>query len=384
MDHAVLAEGAEHAHRAVVAARAGDREALAGQVALEDRGAHVADRLLAGRAVAAGAAVGDERADHVVAGLDPGDARADLLDDPGALVAEHHRQPGLEVAVRDVHVGVAQPGVGVADQHLAVLRAVEVEFLDLDRLAGLVDDCGLGLHHCPPRGLGLTYGSVKSRRSPGAPTRPVRWRARLPVGPVGGGAAYGEAAQAHLPRNRALIRIFFSGTGAPCSLGNVLMGGAVQSIAQPDLPTQRTDVPAEPPQPARPPLVKFHAPEVVFGLGSLGEAGFSAARLGARRPMVVTDPGIIEAGWCDELVGHLREARLHPGRLVAGHPEPQGPRDPRRLRAVRRAGLRRADRPRRRLLHRRGQGRRDPVRQRRPDPATTAASTWSPSRSRRC
>ena len=90
----------------------------------------------------------------------------------------------------------------------------------------------------------------------------------------------------------------------------------MQSIAQPDLPTQRTDVLAEPPQPARPPLVKFHAPEVVFGLGSLGEAGFSAARLGARRPMVVTDPGIIEAGWCDELVGYLREARLTPGRLV--------------------------------------------------------------------
>ena len=40
--------------------------------------------------------------------LDAGDARADLLDDPGALVAEHHRQPRLEVAVRDVHVGVAQ------------------------------------------------------------------------------------------------------------------------------------------------------------------------------------------------------------------------------------------------------------------------------------
>ena len=68
---------------------------------------------------------------------------------------------------------------------------------------------------------------------------------------------------------------------------------------------------------APPPLVKFHAPEVVFGIGSLGEAGFAAARLGARRPMVVTDPGIIEAGWVDELLGHLREARLEPGAVVA-------------------------------------------------------------------
>jgi alcohol dehydrogenase class IV len=60
------------------------------------------------------------------------------------------------------------------------------------------------------------------------------------------------------------------------------------------------------------PVVKFHAPEVVFGLGALDEAGFAAQRLGARRPMVVTDPGIIEAGWVDTLLGHLRAVRLHP------------------------------------------------------------------------
>ncbi|MDP3892426.1 iron-containing alcohol dehydrogenase [Nocardioides sp.] len=59
-------------------------------------------------------------------------------------------------------------------------------------------------------------------------------------------------------------------------------------------------------------LAKFHAPEVVLGTGSLAEAGFAAARLGARRPLVVTDPGIIEAGWVDELTGHLREAGLDP------------------------------------------------------------------------
>ena len=59
-------------------------------------------------------------------------------------------------------------------------------------------------------------------------------------------------------------------------------------------------------------LAKFHAPEVVLGTGSLAEAGFAAARLGARRPLVVTDPGIIEAGWVDELIGLLRESRLDP------------------------------------------------------------------------
>ena len=85
----------------------------------------------------------------------------------------------------------------------------------------------------------------------------------------------------------------------------------MHSTAGPDVPAQWADEPPVDDTP-RPPLVKFHAPEVVFGLGSLGEAGFAAARLGARRPMVVTDPGIIEAGWCDELLGHLAGSRLTP------------------------------------------------------------------------
>jgi 1,3-propanediol dehydrogenase len=46
-------------------------------------------------------------------------------------------------------------------------------------------------------------------------------------------------------------------------------------------------------------LAKFHAPEIVFGPGALAELGHCVARLGARRPFLVTDPGIIEAGWAD-------------------------------------------------------------------------------------
>ena len=69
--------------------------------------------------------------------------------------------------------------------------------------------------------------------------------------------------------------------------------------------------------PSRPPtdtspLAKFHAPEVVFGADSLAEAGFAAARLGARRPFLVTDPGIMAAGWVDQLLPLLRAAQLDP------------------------------------------------------------------------
>ena len=61
-----------------------------------------------------------------------------------------------------------------------------------------------------------------------------------------------------------------------------------------------------------PRLLKFHAPEIVFGPGSLAEAGFAAERLGARRPFVVTDPGLLATGWVDELLDHLREEGLVP------------------------------------------------------------------------
>ncbi|HEY5880591.1 MAG TPA: iron-containing alcohol dehydrogenase, partial [Nakamurella sp.] len=60
------------------------------------------------------------------------------------------------------------------------------------------------------------------------------------------------------------------------------------------------------------PVVKFHAPEIVFGLGALAEAGFAAGRLGARRPFVVSDDGVHDAGWVHALLIHLREAGLDP------------------------------------------------------------------------
>jgi alcohol dehydrogenase len=59
-----------------------------------------------------------------------------------------------------------------------------------------------------------------------------------------------------------------------------------------------------------PQIAKFHAPEMVFGHGALAEAGHCARRLGARRPFVVTDPGIIAAGWVRELAGYLADVRL--------------------------------------------------------------------------
>src|SRR5579859_5075236 len=146
MHHAVLAEAADNAEPAILAARAAHREPPAGQLAVQDRRAPVADRLAAGGAVPADAAVRYERHHHVVARRDPGHAGPDILDDARALVAEHHGQPRLKVAAHDVIVGMAQASVRISDQHLALTRTLEVQFLDLQPLAGLVDYGGLCLH----------------------------------------------------------------------------------------------------------------------------------------------------------------------------------------------------------------------------------------------
>lgn len=75
--------------------------------------------------------------------------------------------------------------------------------------------------------------------------------------------------------------------------------------------------------PARTRIAKFHAPEIVFGPGSLLEAAHAAKRLGGQRPLLVTDPGLIEAGWVDELLGHLRETGLRPAVWSGVTPNPK-------------------------------------------------------------
>ncbi len=79
--------------------------------------------------------------------------------------------------------------------------------------------------------------------------------------------------------------------------------------------------PPAPPPPGR--LVKFHAPEIVFGIGSMVEAAHAVLRLGGSRPMLVTDPGLIDAGWATELQDQLREQGLTPVVWSALTPNPK-------------------------------------------------------------
>lgn len=57
-------------------------------------------------------------------------------------------------------------------------------------------------------------------------------------------------------------------------------------------------------------LRKFVAPEFVFGAGAGNLAGRYAKNLGARRVLVVTDPGVSAAGWTNRVIRSLEEHDL--------------------------------------------------------------------------
>lgn len=55
---------------------------------------------------------------------------------------------------------------------------------------------------------------------------------------------------------------------------------------------------------------KFVMPEVIFGNGSIRQVGESCVRLGATNVFIVSDPGVMEAGWLDVVVRSCRQAGL--------------------------------------------------------------------------
>ena len=85
----------------------------------------------------------------MVSRLKPDHPWADLLDDAGPLVPSHDGEPGNEISVPEVLVGVTESSRNVSDQDLALLRWVEIEIDDLPVLANTVEHrcCRLHLVH---------------------------------------------------------------------------------------------------------------------------------------------------------------------------------------------------------------------------------------------
>ncbi|MEG6616844.1 iron-containing alcohol dehydrogenase [Peptococcaceae bacterium 1198_IL3148] len=57
-------------------------------------------------------------------------------------------------------------------------------------------------------------------------------------------------------------------------------------------------------------ISKFVAPEIIFGLGAVAQAGESALRLGAKKIFLVSDDNVLAAGWVEQVLIHIKQARL--------------------------------------------------------------------------
>ncbi|MCL6450246.1 MAG: iron-containing alcohol dehydrogenase [Acetobacteraceae bacterium] len=57
-------------------------------------------------------------------------------------------------------------------------------------------------------------------------------------------------------------------------------------------------------------ISKFVTPEIIFGTGALSQVGESAARLGAYKVFLVSDPGVVKAGWVDKALPYLERQGL--------------------------------------------------------------------------
>jgi alcohol dehydrogenase len=58
-------------------------------------------------------------------------------------------------------------------------------------------------------------------------------------------------------------------------------------------------------------LRKFVAPEIIFGLEARRLAGRYAKNLGSRKVLVVSDPGVIKAGWTEQVIDSIKSENLN-------------------------------------------------------------------------
>ena len=57
-------------------------------------------------------------------------------------------------------------------------------------------------------------------------------------------------------------------------------------------------------------VTKFAIPEIIFGRGAIIHVAQCASRLGAKKVLLVSDPGIERAGWVDRVSQILEDEKL--------------------------------------------------------------------------
>jgi len=119
----------------------------------------------------------------VVTGADEPDARADGLDDARALVAEDDRQGIGERPLDHLEVGVAEPARVDADQDVRRLERSQLDRLDHERSADVVEDRRVDSHGATPPAR--SAGDASRRRGAQKPVlrvprkRILAWRSLI-------------------------------------------------------------------------------------------------------------------------------------------------------------------------------------------------------------
>ena len=72
-----------------------------------------------------------------------------------------------------------------------------------------------------------------------------------------------------------------------------------------------------------PDLQKFVAPEIIFGVGALHLAGQYARNLGGSKALVVSDPGVLAAGWVQQVLASVEGAGLESALFTQVTPNPR-------------------------------------------------------------
>ncbi|MCP4596370.1 alcohol dehydrogenase-like regulatory protein ErcA [Neptuniibacter sp.] len=70
-------------------------------------------------------------------------------------------------------------------------------------------------------------------------------------------------------------------------------------------------------------LRKFVSPEIIFGIGARHSVANYAKNFGARRVLIVSDPGVKAAGWLEEIQDHLTEENIDWVSFIGVSPNPR-------------------------------------------------------------
>ena len=70
-------------------------------------------------------------------------------------------------------------------------------------------------------------------------------------------------------------------------------------------------------------LRKFVAPEIIFGDGARRAVANFVGTFGAERVLLVSDPGVVLAGWVEEVEADLAEQGIFSQRFTSVSPNPR-------------------------------------------------------------